>query len=106
VLSRDLPYAEGWLHTAEQDLQERYVTITTTLSICIAACFELGTGFIWQLPVRSECIVRLDPADLATFTLIANVSIVSLNLSLMLNPVGYYQASTTSICKPNSIIVH
>lgn len=32
-------------------------------------------------------------ADLAVFAITANVSVVSLNLSLMLNPVGYYQVS-------------
>ena len=30
-------------------------------------------------------------ADLVLFTCVANASIVSLNLSLMLNPVGFYQ---------------
>ena len=35
-------------------------------------------------------------ADLLLFTATANLSIVSLNLSLMLNRVGFYQASTHS----------
>ena len=34
-------------------------------------------------------------ADLLLFTATANLSIVSLNLSLMLNRVGFYQASHT-----------
>ena len=35
-------------------------------------------------------------ADLLLFTATANLSIVSLNLSLMLNRVGFYQASPHS----------
>jgi hypothetical protein len=35
-------------------------------------------------------------ADLILFTATANLSIVSLNLSLMLNKVGFYQVSDVS----------
>lgn len=37
--------------------------------------------------------VRMPSLDLLLFTLTADASIVSLNLSLMLNPVGYYQVA-------------
>ncbi len=36
--------------------------------------------------------------DLVLFTVTANLSIVSLNMSLMLNPVAFYQVCTIVLC--------
>ncbi len=48
-----------------------------------------------------NCSVR---ADLLLFTATANLSIVSLNLSLMLNRVGFYQAFYPFFTLPRIVI--
>ena len=47
---------------------------------------------LWQVKASLCMTSVLSHADLLLFTATANLSIVSLNLSLMLNRVGFYQA--------------
>eukprot|EP00878_Enallax_costatus_P023276 GHUV01024747.1.p1 GENE.GHUV01024747.1~~GHUV01024747.1.p1 ORF type:complete len:159 (+),score=25.79 GHUV01024747.1:520-996(+) len=39
-------------------------------------------------------------ADVLRFAVVANISIASLNLSLLVNSVGFYQVSTDNACSP------
>ena len=70
-------------------LRQKWCSVATP---CV--CHLLGSTFRTQVPLRTALT---GAADLLLFTATANLSIVSLNLSLMLNPVGFYQVSPHTV---------
>ena len=60
-----------------------------TKSACTASLAMQGN--FWHVQRNLGMMSALSHADLLLFTATANLSIVSLNLSLMLNRVGFYQ---------------